>query len=63
MNALVLQDRGESVSDSTSSIFVVDDPVYVYFVDMVDQLAELAAGAGQASLGRSLKEAAAASRP
>jgi hypothetical protein len=38
---------------------IVEDPVYVYVVDMVVQLADMASGAGHAALGACLREVAA----
>jgi hypothetical protein len=39
---------------------MVEDPVFVYVVDMIVQLADMAAGAGHPALGACLRDVAAA---
>ncbi len=60
MNSPLPENRPDHASGYASNVLAVDDPVYVYIVDMIRQLGAMAFDAGQTGLGQRLHDVVAA---
>jgi hypothetical protein len=63
MDSLIQENQPELTAGYSPAVLSVDDPVFVYIVDMITQLGDMASNAGHAHLGRRLTEVVAAARP
>ncbi len=60
MTFILADDQPEYTAGDAATAWAVDDPVYLYFMDMITDLGEMAASAGYAGLGLRLRELLAA---
>jgi len=60
MTLILADDQPEYIASDATTAWAVDDPVYLYFTDMIADLGEMAVSAGYASLGLRLQEVLAA---